>query len=338
MIKEQLASLDSINLNLGGGTGIVLSIVLALIMFGIALGIRVQTLRDVFKHPKSILTGIILQWFGLPLVTFLLIMAFNPMLTPMVSLGMLLVASCPGGNISNFISSLSKGNVELSVSMTAVSTVFAPAITPFNFWMWGNLYLKYASLSNTLTIPQLVIPFWDIFTTVFIILGVPIVLGMLCAHYFPKFTDKLKKPFSVFSIVVFLGMVVGMFIPNWQLFIKYIIFIFLLVLIHNAAAFATGWFGASLMKLPRRDRRSITVEVGIQNSGLGLTLLLNPAIFKPEIWNNPESGIMYGGMLFVTAWWGIWHILSGLTLASLFRSRKLAEDIAPATSEDQTKQ
>ena len=329
MIKEQLASLDSVNLHLSSGTGIVLSIILALIMFGIALGIKMQTLKDVFKHPKSILTGVLLQWIGLPLVTFLLIMAFNSFLTPMVALGMLLVASCPGGNISNFMSSFSKGNTELSVSMTAVSTVAAPAITPFNFWFWGNLYLKYASLSNTLTIPQLVIPFWDIFKTVFIILGIPIVLGMLCAHYCPKFTKAVKKPFSIFSIVVFLGMVVGMFVPNWQLFIQYIIFIFILVLIHNACAFGTGWAGASLMKLPRRDRRSITIEVGIQNSGLGLTLLLNPAIFKPEIWNNPETGILYGGMLFVTAWWGIWHIISGLALASLFRRHKLpAEELS----------
>ena len=159
----------------------------------------------------------------------------------------------------------------------------------------------------------------------FIILGIPIVLGMLCAHFCPKFTEKIKKPFSVFSIVVFVVMVLGMFIPNWQLFIKYIIFIFLLVLLHNALAFGTGYSGAPLMKLPRKDRRSITIEVGIQNSGLGLTLLLNTSIFKPEIWNNPETGIMYGGMLFVTAWWGIWHIISGLTLASLFRRKPLPE-------------
>lgn len=79
------------------------------------------------------------------------------------------------------------------------------------------------------------------------------------------------------------------------------------------------------MKLPRADRRSITVEVGIQNSGLGLTMLLNPAIFRPEIWNNPETGIMYGGMLFVAAWWGIWHIVSGLILASIFRRTPLKD-------------
>lgn len=326
MIKEQLATLDSVNLNLAGGTGLIMSIVLALIMFGIALGIKPETLKDVFVRPKSIITGVLLQWVGLPLVTFLLIMALNPFLTPMVCLGMLLVASCPGGNISNFMSSLSKGNVELSVSMTAVTTVFAPVVTPFNFWFWGNLYLKYASLRGTLTIPHLEIPFSEIFKTVFIILGIPIMLGILFAHFFPRATEKIKKPFSIFSLVVFAVMVLGMFIPNWQIFVKYIVFIFILVLIHNACAFGTGALGSTLMKLPKRDRRSITIEVGIQNSGLGLTLLLNPAIFKPEIWNNPETGILYGGMLFVTAWWGIWHIVSGLALSTVFRRKQLPEE------------
>ncbi len=323
MIRDQFASLDAIHLNLGSGTGLVMSIVLALIMFGVALGIKLSTLKDVFVKPRSILTGIGLQWIGLPIVTFIIIVVFNKMLSPMVALGMILVASCPGGNISNFMSSFAKGNVELSVSMTAVSTVFAPAVTPFNFWLWGNLYLKFAALTGTLTIPQLVIPFGEIFKTVFIILGIPIVLGMLCAHYFPNFTAKIKKPFSIFSIVIFIVMVLGMFIPNWQIFVAHALLIFCLVLVHNGCALGTGFGGASLMKLPRLDRRSITIEVGIQNSGLGLTLLLNPAIFRPEMWNNPETGIMYGGMLFVTAWWGIWHIIAGLTVASIFRRKPL---------------
>ncbi len=322
-IREQLASLDNVQLALGSGSGLVLSIVLALIMFGVALGIRFETLKNVFVKPKSIITGVLLQWIGLPLITFLLTLLLNTWITPMVALGMILVASCPGGNISNFMSSFSKGNTELSVSMTAVSTVMSPIITPANFWCWGTLYLKCINMSGTMNIPQLQIPFWDIFNTVFIILGIPIVLGMLCAQYLPKFTKAIKKPFSIFSIVVFVAMVVIMFVPNWRLFVNYIIFIFILVLIHNGSAFGIGYLGASAMKLPVRDRRSITIEVGIQNSGLGLTLLLNPSIFKPELWNNPETGIMYGGMLFITAWWGIWHIISGLTLSTIFRKTKL---------------
>lgn len=325
MIREQLSSIDSVSLNLGGGTGLVLSLVLAIIMFGIALGIKWETLKNIFIRPKSIITGLLLQWIGLPLVTFALTLLLGNFITPMVALGMLLVASCPGGNISNFMSSFSKGNTELSVSMTAVATVCAPFITPLNFWLWGTLYLKTAGLASTIVIPQLTIPFWDMFWQVFTILGVPIVLGMLCAHYLPKVTGKIKKPFSIFSIVVFIAMVLIMFIPNWKIFVDYIIFIFILVLIHNVCAFGTGYLGARAMRLPVPDRRSITIEVGIQNSGLGLTLLLNPAIFKPELWNNPETGILYGGMLFVTAWWGIWHIISGLALASIFRSRPLPE-------------
>lgn len=321
MIREQLEVLDSVKLNLGSGTGLLMSVVLALLMFGIALGVKPGVLRNVFTSPKSIITGLALQWIGLPLVTFILIVCFGNVLTPMVALGMILVSCCPGGNVSNLISSLSKGNIELSVSMTAVSTIAAPVITPFNFWLWGNLFLKYANLSGKLVIPQLEIPFMEVFRTVFLILAVPLALGMLFAHFCPKVAEKSKKGFSIFSVVVFAIMVVMMFIPNWQLFVTYIFLIFIIVLIHNSTAFGIGFLGATLMKLPRSDRRSITIEVGIQNSGLGLTMLLNPAIFKPELWNNPEIGVMYGGMLFVTAWWGIWHIISGLLLAFTFNKK-----------------
>lgn len=322
MIREQLLSLDRVHLNLGSGTGMILSIVLALIMFGIALNIKAETLREVFVKPKSIISGVLLQWVGLPLVTFLLILLLSKWLTPMVALGMILVACCPGGNVSNYFSSLAKGNVELSVSMTAVSTVCAPFVTPLNFWLWGTAYLRVANLAGVMNIPHLEIPFWDTFIQVFTILGIPVVLGMLCAQYLPGITQRIKKPFSVGSMVVFIVMLLGMFIPNRRLFVDYIIFIFILVLIHNACAFGTGFLGASLFKLPRLDRRSITIEVGIQNSGLGLTMLLNPAIFNPALWNNPETGVMYGGMLFVTAWWGIWHIVSGITVATIFRNIK----------------
>lgn len=323
MVREQLSSLDSVQLNFHTDTGIVMGLILALIMFGVALDIKPKTLLNIFKSPKSIITGILLQWFGLPLVTFLLIVATSSIITPMVAFGMILVASCPGGNISNFMSKFSKGNIELSVSLAAVSTISCPFITPFNFWFWGNLYLKFASLSGTVTVPKLVIPFSEIFTTVFLILAIPITLGILCGHYLPGLTKKITKPFSIFSLVIFFAMVVAMFVPNREIFVKYIIFILVIVFFHNLAAFGTGYFGAMMMKLPVRDRRSLTIEVGIQNSGLGLTLLLNPAIFDPQIWNNPETGVMYGGMMFVIAWWGIWHIIAGLTLSTCFRHSKL---------------
>ena len=317
-MREQLESLSSLTINFGQGGMMIVNIILAFVMFGVALGIKTQTFKDVFKNPKSVIIGILLQWIGLPAVTFLVAMILNPLITPMVALGMILVACCPGGNISNFISSLSKGNVELSVSMTAISTAFAPIITPLNFFLWGNLYSHFASVHND--IPVLVIPFLPMLEQILLLLGVPIVLGLIFAKYFPNATKRITKPAQVISILLFIGMVIASFSQNFQIIVDNIFYIFFIVLLHNACALATGYFGGRLGKLPIKDCRSLTIEVGIQNSGLGLILLFNPAIFPPEVWHGH-----YGGMLIVTAWWGIWHIISGLTVAYFFRRKPITE-------------
>lgn len=317
-MKEQLESLNSVAINFGEGGMMIVNIILAFVMFGVALGIKTQTFKDVFTSPRSVIVGILLQWVGLPAVTFAIALALSPVITPMIALGMILVASCPGGNISNFISSLSKGNIELSVSMTAISTAFAPLITPINFFLWGSLYSSVISINSE--IPRLVIPFLPMLEQILLLLGVPIVLGLLFARYFPNATKKITKPAQTLSILLFIGMVVVSFSQNFQIFLDNIIYVFFIVMLHNAAALATGYFGGKLAKVPERDRRSLTVEIGIQNSGLGLILLFNAAIFPPEVWHGH-----YGGMLFITAWWGIWHIISGLTVAYLFRRKPVEE-------------
>ena len=313
-MKEQLESLNALSINFGQGGMAVVNIILAFIMFGVALGIKFHTFKDVIKNPKSVFVGIFLQWVALPAVTFAVALILSPVITPMIALGMILVASCPGGNISNFMSSLSKGNIELSVSLTAITTAFAPLITPFNFFLWGSLYSQIIAIRSN--IPTLVIPFFPMLEQIFLLLGVPIILGMLCARYCPGITKKISKPTQFISILLFLAMVVASFSQNFKLFIENLHFVCIIVLIHNGFALATGYFGARLAKLPIRDCRSLTVETGIQNSGLGLILLFNPHIFPPEIWHGH-----YGGMLFITAWWGIWHILSGLCVAYYFRRK-----------------
>lgn len=317
-MKEQLESLNSVAINFGEGGMMIVNIILAFVMFGVALGIKTQTFKDVFTSPRSVIVGILLQWVGLPAVTFAIALALSPVITPMIALGMILVASCPGGNISNFISSLSKGNIELSVSMTAISTAFAPLITPINFFLWGSLYSSVISINSE--IPRLVIPFLPMLEQILLLLGVPIVLGLLFARYFPNATKKITKPAQTLSILLFIGMVVVSFSQNFQIFLDNIIYVFFIVMLHNAAALATGYFGGKLAKVPERDRRSLTVEIGIQNSGLGLILLFNAAIFPSEVWHGH-----YGGMLFITAWWGIWHIISGLTVAYLLRRKPVEE-------------
>ena len=317
-MKEQLEALNGITINFGEGGMLIVNIILAFVMFGVALGIKLSTFKEVFTSPKSVIVGVFLQWIGLPAITFLIALALNRLITPMIALGMILVASCPGGNISNFISSLSKGNIELSVSMTAITTAFAPFITPLNFFFWGSLYSQVVSIKSD--IPMLVIPFMPMLEQILLLLGLPIALGLIFSHYFPNATKKITKPAQVMSILLFIGMVAVSFSQNFQLFLDNIFYVFFIVLIHNACAMGTGFFGGTLAKVPNADRRSLTVEIGIQNSGLGLILLFNTAIFPAEVWHGH-----YGGMLFITAWWGIWHIISGLTVAYLFRRTPLTE-------------
>lgn len=313
-MKEQLESLNSVTINFGEGGMMIVNIILAFVMFGVALGIKPRTIKDVFKKPKSIITGAILQWFALPAITFAVALALSPVITPMIALGMILVASCPGGNISNFLSSLSKGNIVLSVSLTALTTAMAPIITPINFFFWGSMYSHFISTKSD--IPMLVIPFVPMLEQILLLLGLPIVLGLLFAHYFPSATKKIIKPSQIISVLLFVGMVVVSFAQNFQIFIDNIFYVFFIVMLHNGTALATGYFGGKAAGLPLNDTKSLTIETGIQNSGLGLILLFNPHIFPPEIWHGH-----YGGMLFITAWWGIWHILSGLCVAYYFRRK-----------------
>lgn len=315
MSPEAIRNLDALDVTMNGGSTL-LNIVLAFVMFGVALGIKPATFVDIIKNPKSILTGIVCQLILLPALTLLLVILLNDWISPMIALGMILVAACPGGNISNFITSLSRGNSELSVSLTAVNTAACIFTTPLNFAFWGKMYLNFAGNRNFGTLPELEIPLGDIFQSIFIIMGIPLVLGILCGQYLPKVTKLLQKPLQHLSIIVFIAMVLIILKGNFDVFMKAIKYIFLIVLIHNLLALGIGFFTSTILKLPYKDRRTITIETGIQNSGLGLILLLNPNIF-PEVgaWANN------GGMLVITAWWGVWHIISGLTLAFAWRLR-----------------
>ncbi len=315
MSPEAICNLDALNVTMNGGSTL-LNIVLAFVMFGVALGIKPATFVDIIKNPKSILTGILCQLVLLPALTLVLIMICGDWISPMIALGMILVAACPGGNISNFITSLSRGNSELSVSLTAFNTAACIFTTPLNFAFWGKMYLNFAGNRNIGDLPELQIPLGDIFQSIFIIMGIPLILGILCGQYLPKVAKILKKPLQHLSIIVFIAMVIIIFKGNFDVFMQAIKYIFLIVLLHNLLALGIGFSTSTIMKLPYKDRRTITIETGIQNSGLGLILLLNPNIF-PEVgaWANN------GGMLVITAWWGVWHIISGLTLAFVWRLR-----------------
>lgn len=312
MSADIISAIDAIQVNLNAGGMNTINIVLAFVMYGVALGIKPESFKNIFLKPKSVILGMVCQMVLLPLLTFCLALALGTSISWSMALGMILVASCPGGNISNFMSSLSKANIELSVSLTAISTALAIFTTPFNFWLYGNLYLHFANISGE--VPELVIPLWDVFKTIVILLGIPLVLGILTHKYLPKVAAFLKKPLQYISIVFFIAMVVLSFMGNMDAFLKCIKYIFLVVLIHNLLCLLIGFFTGTLFKVPRRDRRTLTIETGIQNSGLGLVLLLGTSIFA--------SLPPHGGMIVITAWWGIWHIISGLTVSLIFNKSK----------------
>ena len=315
MTQEIIQTIDGIQVSLNAGGMNTINIILACVMYGVALGIKPGIFVEVFRKPKSVLLGMLCQLVLLPAFTCGLAILMGNWISPMMGLGMILVAACPGGNISNFMSSLAKANIELSVSLTAISTALAVIMTPFNFWLWGTLYLHTAGVASE--VPTLVIPLWEVFKTIFILLGIPLVLGILTSRFLPKVAEKLKKPLQWLSIIIFIAMVVLSFSSNIHAFLLSIKYIFLVVLIHNLLALAIGFTTGTIAKVPFRDRRTLTIETGIQNSGLGLALMLGTSIFA----GFPP----HGGMLVITAWWGIWHIVSGLTVATIFNLQKRTE-------------
>ena len=314
---EALKQLDPIRINFSASGMHIINLVLCFVMFGVALGIQVSHFTNLIKNPKLALTGLFSRLVALPLITFILIAIFNKYLTPTVAMGMILVAACPGGNISNFMSSYAKANTELAVGLTASSTLLATFTTPFNFALWGGLYNTYINNhAGTLLEKPLAIDGVQVFETVFILLGLPLLVGILFSKKFPQITEKIKKPLQNMSLVFFVGMIVMAFMNNVDLFLKYIFYIFIIVLIHNGIGLLTGYSIASIFKLKDVNRRTLTIETGIHNSGLGLLLLFNPKIFPYDL--------KIGGMIFVVAWWGIWHIVSGLSLAAYWHKKQPA--------------
>lgn len=310
-MNETLEALDHIRLNFSPSSLHALNIAIGFVMFGVALEIKLSSFKEIFMSPKPAIIGFLSQFLFLPAFTFLLIILLKDWLTPTMALGMVLVAACPGGNVSNFISSLAKGNVALSVSLTAIATVGAIFLTPLNFAFWGKLVIQFfENQAAGNLIRPIEIDIYQVFQTIFIILGIPLFLGIYINNKFPEFTKKVTGPIKKLSVIIFSAIVILALAKNFNHFLTSIEFIFIIVLLHNALALTIGYSLASIFKLSNANRRSISIETGIQNSGLALVLIFNPKIFPPEL--------ELGGMAIIAAWWGIWHILAGLSIATIW--------------------
>ena len=270
-------------------------------MFGVALNLKKDNFISLINNKKAVFTGLASQFLLLPAFTFLLIFLIKP--HPGLALGMILVAACPGGNVSNFYSMVGKGNIALSVTLTAIATVVAAFATPFNFSFWGNL-----SPETSEIIKSIGLSFTDMFKTVSIILVFPLLLGLLVSSKTPKIASIIEKPVKVISFLILMAFIAVATLDNLDVFKNYIHYVVALVLLHNLMALGIGYFTGKLFKNSEQDCRTISIETGVQNGGLALVLIFN--FFDGN-----------GPMALIAAWWGVWDIFSGYIIASLFAYR-----------------
>jgi BASS family bile acid:Na+ symporter len=294
--------LDAIRLHFGEGGLAALDGVLALVVLGVALDLRPGDLRRAIAAPRALAVGLAAQFLVFPAVTFALVMALRP--PPSVALGMMLVAACPAGSLSNFLAHLARANTALSISLSAASTIAAVVLTPLLVSLWGSLDPATAPLLREVTVDPL-----RAFGSVALVLGLPLAAGRLIAARAPALAERARRPMKVLSIAAFVAFAGTALALNADAFRRAIGAIAGLVALQDAAALAAGYATARAVGLDERDARAVALECGIRNSGLGLALVF--AFF---------GGL--GGMAVVAAWWGCWHVVSGLALAAWWARRE----------------
>ena len=293
---------------------IALNAILAFMMFGVSLGLRSADFRRVMRRPVAPITGLVAQFLLLPAITCLATWALD--VSPGLALGMILVSCCPGGTFSNVMTWIGRANVATSVSMTAISSLAAVVMTPFNFALYGSLNPHTRDLLQAIALPA-----ENMVLIVVMVLAVPMVLGMLVGARYPRFAERSERYFRSASLLVFLLFVAISFSKHWQTALQIAGSVLVLVVAHNALAFLIGDLSSRAARLPERDRRAVTMEVGIQNSGLALAILFT---FYPQA----------GEMLVIAGFWGVWHLVSGLTLAGYWNytnSRRAAMPVQADT-------
>lgn len=296
-------AIDTVRLNFSSESLQGMNVILGLIILGVALDLRVDDFRQVLRHPKSAIIGLLAQFLLFPFLTFCLALILRP--APSIALGMILVASCPGGNVSNYLTNLAGGNAALSVSMSSIATIICTIMTPLNVSIWGNLYMQQEE-----SVQAFSISFWSMLSIVMTILVIPTMIGIMIRQYKPLWADYMKRVLQPLSFLFLVAFVLIALYGNWDFFLEYYYIFFSIVILHNVLSLLIGYGIGSLSDLPPGDIRAVTLELGIQNSGLGLIIVFS------------EFGGL-GGMAIIAAAWGVWHLIAGLSLANYWRRRPI---------------
>ena len=295
-----MESIDLIKINFNQDQLVLLNVCLAFLMFGVALDIKLSDFRRLFTEPKVPLVGLFSEYVILPAITLVLIYIFQP--APSLALGMLLLAVCPGGTTSNFMVHISGANSALSVLLTSITTLGAVIVTPILFTSLITLVPSIGSIDTAISVSSS-----SMMKTIFQLLIIPVVLGMFINANFPELTKKIEGPIKLLSILIFFGFVFFAVYGNYENLKNYLHIVFLIVMAHNGLALLLGYLFAKYNGLEEQDARAISIETGIQNSGLALIIVFN--FFE---------GL--GGMALIVAWWGVWHLVSGFLIASIWKS------------------
>jgi BASS family bile acid:Na+ symporter len=290
-----MENIDAIKINFSQDNLLVLNICLALIMFSIALDIKREDFNLLWQNPKPAIIGMISQLILLPLITMGLVFLFNP--PPSVSLGMIAIAACPGGNNSNFSTHLARGNTALAVTTTSLSVIACIVTMPLYIWLGAKIVPNMTNLQRGVSLNPM-----DMVKIVGLLILMPLMIGMYIQNRFPDFTVKIRRPFKTLSFVLFIGLILAALAANFENIRLYVGAVFGIVFILNAVAFAVGYYFGKLNKLSEADCRALTFETGIHNVTLALIVIFN--FF---------DGL--GGMALVAAWYGIWDLLTGFSLA-----------------------
>lgn len=297
-MMSAVSSIDDFSLELGRGSEIGMAVAISVMMLSVALSLSPSSFSFLKSSPKPFILGIVLQLFALPLLTLILCFIVQP--SASIALGMILVSCCPGGNVSNMLVLLARGNAALSVSLTASSSLAAAFITPLSILFWSGLYPPTSTLLQTIDFDA-----WSFLLQTSTILILPLLFGMAINFAFPVFAKRIQKPLVALSSITLLTVIVIGLYKYWGAFMAIGTSVIGLVIIHNALAFLMGNVSARLFKLTKADQRTLTFEVGIQNGGLGIVILLTQL-----------GGL--GGAALVTGLWSIWHMVAGLIIVVTF--------------------
>ena len=267
-----------------------ISTLLGVVMFGMGMTLRVEDFREIFRRPRDVLIGLAAQFTIMPLLAFGLATLFQ--LPAELAAGVILVGTCPGGTASNVMTYLAKGDLALSVSMSMASTILAPIVTPLLTWILAGAWVDVSFVDMMLSILQVVVA--------------PIILGLIVNQLFADFVKRVEKILPLVSIVAILLILGGVVSVNAEKILQTGLLIMLVVMLHNLCGYALGFVAAKIFGMNTAKTKAITIEVGMQNSGLATSLAM--AHFS--------AAAAIPGALF-----SVWHNISG-SIAANYLSRK----------------